>query len=180
MRKGRERKNNIKMFATAAIIGKRSSKSVCAKSYPGQETRDKSAVDANGASSRQNAHNWRQKCNTEGRICAQPSTFRKVQFSNSVIPLLHICIVFHILISFLSLSRQGSGKKNHRHLYVGEGSSGFLTRSLGLAPGRELKSGGSIFRPCCSYTNKSGNRPTMVLTQCLFNPGRSVFSNQGL
>jgi len=34
MRKGRERKNNIQMFATAAIIGKRSSKSAFAKSSP--------------------------------------------------------------------------------------------------------------------------------------------------
>ncbi len=37
-----------------------------------------------------------------------------VQFSNTVIYLLHICILFHILSVFVFLSRHGSGKKNHR------------------------------------------------------------------
>jgi len=42
--------------------------------------------------------------NVEGPVlpaCTGPSTFRKVNFSNPVIYLLHICIVFHILSVFV-------------------------------------------------------------------------------
>jgi hypothetical protein len=38
--------------------------------------------------------------------CTGPSTFQTVQFSNSVIYLLHICIIFHILSVFMYRGKQ--------------------------------------------------------------------------
>ncbi len=82
-----------------------------------------------------------------------PSTFWKVQFSNSVIYLLHICIGFSTIYQFLSVSRQGSGKKNHHWSLLSQGkglkidASEFSTRSFNLlAWGRDHKSGRVYFQ----------------------------------
>lgn len=56
--------------------------------------------------------------------CAGPSTFLEVQFSNSLVYLLHICIVFPILSLFVLAQ-----KKNREGLYVGEGFEDRNTQS---------------------------------------------------
>ncbi len=48
--------------------------------------------------------NWKlylPRCGRRSTACTGPSTFLKVHFSNPVIYLLHICIVFHILSGFV-------------------------------------------------------------------------------
>ncbi len=63
--------------------------------------------------------------NVEGPVltgCTWPSTFGNVQFSNSIIHLLHICIIVHILSVFVFIYTGKRKRKITTGLYVGEGS----------------------------------------------------------
>jgi hypothetical protein len=80
--------------------------------------------------------------------CTGPSTFQMVQFSNWVIYLLHICIIFHILWVFVFMYR-GKWKEELPLVFIqGKGlkidTFEFSTCSLGLPISNPE---GFIFRP---------------------------------
>jgi hypothetical protein len=75
--------------------------------------------------------------------CTEPSTFRKVQFSNSAIYLLHICTVFYIWSAFVFYLYKEGERKITACLYVGEGSE-YRPFQIFDAFGRPLTWGGDL------------------------------------
>ncbi len=99
--------------------------------------------------------------------CTGPSTFWKVQFSNSVIYLLHICIVFHNLSVFLLIQTGKRKEKSPLVFTQGKGlkidASEFSTRCFNLlAWGRDHKSGRVYFQTLVLY-GQPENQKTRAL-----------------